>query len=111
MSPNTPNVGLPTEAASPDEGEAAEAVPANRPEGEGDRAEQAHPEVEATRLAFQVVVDLNDVVVVTCYFFVDTFLRVVIMTDAPFFVTNSSGRHTLVPSPFIHIFKMSPSMA
>src|ERR1051326_1593996 len=42
-----PRHGRPTEAAPPEEGEAAEAVPADRAGGEGDRPQQAHPEVEA----------------------------------------------------------------
>ncbi len=43
------------------------------------------------------------------YFFAATLLRVVMMTADPSFVTNSSGLHTLVPSPFMHIFNTSPS--
>ena len=42
----TMNHGRPTKAAPPEEGEAAEIVPADCAGGEGYRAEQADPEVE-----------------------------------------------------------------
>src|SRR5262249_854494 len=44
----------------PEEGEAAEVVPADCPEGEGDRAEQADPEVEAPATATDSPRSLRD---------------------------------------------------
>jgi hypothetical protein len=67
-------------------------VSPRRPAGQGDRAERVDPQAKAT------------------YFLVVTFLKVIMATLDPFFVTNSSGLLTSVSSVLMHIWNTSPSM-